>query len=292
MDATAKEGGFVNMLEGSNAEHEKKNRRIMKDKQENKQPEEASLPGERLARYLAHAGVASRRRAEELIAAGRVRVNGETITTQGARVDPTHDRILVDGRLVQSASEHVYLLLHKPSGYVTTASDPEGRPTVLDLLPPELRALRVYPVGRLDRDTSGLLLITNDGEFALRLSHPRYRTEKQYEALVQGLLSDAELRALRRGVQITEDDGHKHQTAPARASVLEKRGSESLLLLTIQEGHKRQIRRMLLAVGHTVIQLQRVAVGPLSLQDLPVGKWRHLTVAEVAALMDSKSFEE
>src|SRR5882724_11220370 len=116
----------------------------MKDKQENKQPEEASLPGERLARFLAHAGVASRRRAEELIAAGRVRVNGETITTQGARVDPLHDRILVDDRLVQSVSEHVYLLLHKPSGYVTTASDPEGRPTVLDLLPRELRALRVY----------------------------------------------------------------------------------------------------------------------------------------------------
>jgi len=163
---------------------------------------------------------------------------------------------------------------------------------VLDLLPPELRALRVYPVGRLDRDTSGLLLLTNDGEFALRLSHPRYRTEKQYEALVQGVLSDAELRALRRGVQITEDDGRKHQTAPARASVLEKRGSESLLLLTIQEGHKRQVRRMLLAVGHTVIQLQRVAVGSLLLQDLPVGKWRHLTASEVAALMDSKPFEE
>jgi pseudouridine synthase len=264
----------------------------MKDKQENKQPEEASLPGERLARFLAHAGVASRRRAEELIASGRVRVNGETITTQGARVDPLHDRILVDGRLVQSVSEHVYLLLHKPSGYVTTASDPEGRPTVLDLLPSELRALRVYPVGRLDRDTSGLLLITNDGEFALRLSHPRYRTEKQYEALVHGLLSDAELRALRRGVQITEDDGHKHQTAPARASVLQQKGSDSLLLLTIQEGHKRQVRRMLLAVGHMVIQLQRVAVGPLSLQDLPVGEWRHLTAVEVAALMDSKSHEE
>src|SRR5438105_12249946 len=140
---------------------------------------------ERLSRFLAHAGIASRRHAEELIAAGRVQVNGVTVTTQGARIDPGHDKVSVDGKPVAAPARHVYILLHKPIGYVATARDPQGRPTVLDLLPPELHPLRVYPVGRLDIDTSGLLLLTNDGEFALRLSHPRYSTEKHYHALVQ-----------------------------------------------------------------------------------------------------------
>jgi 23S rRNA pseudouridine2605 synthase len=262
----------------------------MNEKQEYDQQETAPS-GERLARFLAHAGVASRRHAEELIAAGRVQVNGTMITAQGTRVDPLHDRILVDGRLIQSTTEQVYLLLHKPAGYVTTAHDPEGRPTVLDLLPADLRGLRVYPVGRLDRDTSGLLLLTNDGEFALRLSHPRYATEKQYEALVRGVLSGAEVQALCRGVQITEDDGRKHRTAPARVEVLRLMGQNSVVSLTIQEGHKRQVRRMLLAVGHQVLQLQRVAVGSLTLRGLPAGKWRHLSSAEVAALLTGKQVE-
>src|SRR5262249_7956311 len=134
--------------------------------------------GERLARYLAHAGVASRRHAEELIAAGRVQVNGITISSQGTRIDATTDRITVDGRPIQAVTERVYLMLHKPVGYVSTAQDPQGRPTVLDLLPEELRRQRLYPVGRLDVDTSGLLLLTNDGDFALRLTHPRYQKEK------------------------------------------------------------------------------------------------------------------
>jgi 23S rRNA pseudouridine2605 synthase len=260
----------------------------MKDEQESDRQQEASLPGERLARYLAHAGIASRRQAEELIATGRVQVNGTAITAQGARVDPLHDRILVDGRLIQSATEHVYLLLHKPTGYVTTAHDPQGRPTVLDLLPNDLRALRVYPVGRLDRDTSGLLLLTNDGEFALHLSHPRYATEKQYEALVQGVLSDEEVQALRRGVQIREDDGRVYQTSPARVEVPRRASQNSVVSLTLQEGHKRQVRRMLSAVGHQVLELRRVAVGSLTLRDLPVGKWRHLSSTEVAALLAKK----
>ena len=136
--------------------------------------------GERLSRFLAHAGIASRRHAEELIAAGRVQVNGATITTQGTRINPAQDRVSVDGKAVQAVTRHVYLLLNKPGGYLSTASDPDGRPTVLDLLPQELRRLRVYPVGRLDIDTSGLLLLTNDGDFALRLAHPRYSAEKHY----------------------------------------------------------------------------------------------------------------
>lgn len=240
---------------------------------------------ERLARFLAHAGVASRRHAETLIAEGRVQVNGVPVTTQGTRVDPLHDRVCVDGKPIQGITKQVYVLLHKPVGYVTTARDPQGRPTVLDLLPAEVRALRVYPVGRLDIDTSGLLLLTNDGDFALHLAHPRYIQEKHYEALVQGRPSAASLDALRRGVVFTEDDGSQHRSAPARVRVLRQRGTDSWLALTIHEGRKRQIRRMLTAVGHPVLSLSRVGVGPLTLKQLPPGEWRYLTEAEVQALL-------
>ena len=240
--------------------------------------------GERLARFLARAGIASRRHAEELIAAGRVQVNGVTVTTQGVHIDPEHDKVSVDGKAVGSPARHVYILLHKPVGYVTTARDPQGRPAVLDLLPPELRRLRVYPVGRLDSDTSGLLLLTNDGDFALRLTHPRYSTEKHYQALVQGCPTEAALEALRRGVDITEDDGRVHRTAPARVRVLRRAGTNCWLALTIHEGRKRQVRRMLAAVGHRVLQLVRVGVGPLTLGDLAAGKWRYLSNEEVEAV--------
>jgi pseudouridine synthase len=241
-------------------------------------------PGERLARFLAHAGIASRRHAEELIAAGRVQVNGVTVTTQGTRIQPDYDRVLVDGKPVRSTTRHVYLLLHKPIGYVATAHDPQGRPTVLDLLPAELRALRVYPVGRLDIDTSGLLLLTNDGDFALRLTHPRYSMEKHYQALVKGCPSESALAALRSGVTITEDKGHSHKTASAQVSLLRKAGTDCWLSLTIHEGRKRQVRRMLAAVGHPVLELSRVGIGPLALGDIPVGKWRYLTDEELKAL--------
>src|SRR5579885_2279691 len=177
--------------------------------QQNATGEAAASQGERLARFLAHAGIASRRRSEELIAAGRVQVNGLTVTTQGARIDPASDKVSVDGKAIQATTQHVYILLHKPIGYVSTVHDPQGRPTVLDLLPPEWRALRVYPVGRLDIDTSGLLLLTNDGAFALHLSHPRYLQEKHYEALVRGHPTSATLEALRKGVTFTEDDGRR-----------------------------------------------------------------------------------
>lgn len=241
--------------------------------------------GERLTRFLAHAGVASRRHAEELIAAGRVRVNGAIVTTQGTRIDPGHDRVSVDGKIVQPAAQHVYILLNKPGGYLSTASDPQGRPTVLDLLPQELRRLRVYPVGRLDIETSGLLLLTNDGDFALRLSHPRYSAEKHYEALVRGYPTAAALTALRRGVEFTEDSGARHKSAPAEVRVLRRAGTDTWLSLTIREGRKRQIRRMLAAVDLPVVRLARVGVGSLTLGDLPVGKWRYLTAAEVEALL-------
>ncbi|GAC1646008.1 MAG: pseudouridine synthase [Ktedonobacteraceae bacterium] len=254
----------------------------MNDRQH--EDKQGMLEGERLARFLAHAGVASRRHAEELIAAGRVQVNGVTVSVPGARINPAVDRVSVDGRLVQAVQQHVYVLLNKPAGYVSTARDPQGRPTVLDLLPPELRRLRVYPVGRLDIDTSGLLLLSNDGNFALRMAHPRYSMEKHYEALVQGQLAPAELADLRNGVTIREDDGGIHQTAPAQVRLIRRVGADSRVALTIHEGHKRQVRRMFAAVGHQVRELSRVGLGPLTLHDVPEGKWRSLTSAELQLL--------
>jgi len=240
--------------------------------------------GERLARFLAHAGVASRRHAEEMIAAGRVQVNGVVVSTQGARIDPGRDAVSVDGKVVGAPTKHVYILLHKPIGYVSTARDPQGRPTVLDLLPEELRRLRIYPVGRLDIDTSGLLLLTNDGNFALRLSHPRYATEKRYHVLVQGCPDEDALEALNRGVDIMEDDGRVHRTAPAQARLLSRAGAGCWLELTLHEGRKRQVRRMLAAVEHRVLQLRRVSIGPITLGDVAAGKWRYLSGEELAML--------
>lgn len=252
---------------------------------ENAQPLEQPEHLERLARFLAHAGIASRRHAEDLIASGRVQVNGIPATTPGTRINAERDEVRVDGKPVRPPVQKVYLLLHKPAGYVTTTSDPHGRPTVLDLLPAELRHQRVYPVGRLDIDTSGLLLLTNDGDFALRLTHPRYSTEKHYSALVQGCPPERALNALRKGVEITEDSGHLYKTAPARVRLSRHQGENCWLSLTIHEGRKRQIRRMLAAIGHPVLQLIRVGIGPLKLGNLPAGKWRHLTDEEVHAFL-------
>lgn len=250
---------------------------------------EQPLEGERLARYLAHAGVASRRHAELLIEAGSVRVNGKVVTTQGARIDPAHDSVTVDGKPVHFSAKPVYILLHKPAGYVSTASDPQRRSTVLDLLPPEVRRQRVYPVGRLDIDTSGLLLLTNDGDFALHLTHPRYSMEKHYSALVKGYPPVSALNALRRGVEIAEDNGAHFQTSPAQVRISRQSRGNCWLALTIHEGHKRQVRRMLAAVGYPVLELARTGIGSLELGDLPVGKWRYLTDEEVKALRDADS---
>jgi pseudouridine synthase len=243
-------------------------------------------PGERLARFLAHAGVASRRHAEDLISAGRVQVNGYTIREQGSRIDPARDVVQVDGKIIQPSSQQVYILLHKPAGYLSTVSDPDGRPTVLDLLPNELRRLRIYPVGRLDNDTSGLLLLTNDGDFALHLTHPRYALEKHYEALVQGQPGNSALNALSHGIVITEDNGRKHKTAPAIVSPLRHVGPDTWLKLTIHEGRKRQVRRMLSTVGLSVLALKRVGIGTLMLGDLPVGKWRYVSEEEITMLRE------
>jgi len=231
-------------------------------------------PTTRLAKHLAHAGVASRRAAEEIIAAGRVTVDGE-IVTDPARGVTGAETIAVDGEaLAHRAPQRLVYAVHKPGGVVSTAHDPQGRRTVVDLLPGV--STRLYPVGRLDADTTGLILVTNDGELANRLTHPRYEVPKTYRARVaNGPVGERALRALREGVDL--DDG---RTAPAAVRAL----GPAELELTIREGRKRQVRRMLEAVGHPVVALRRVAFGPLRLGDLAPGAHRRLSAAEVERL--------
>jgi len=233
--------------------------------------EGADPRGQRLQKVLAQAGVGSRRTSEDLIAAGRVRVNGE-VATLGVRVDPEADLVEVDGAAVGLRPGLVHYLLNKPAGVVTTAADPQGRPTVVDLVPAEPR---VYPVGRLDADTEGLLVLTNDGELAHRLTHPSFGVDKEYLAEVAGKPSRGALRRLREGVEL--DDGI---TAPAVVALAD----DQVLRLTIHEGRNRQVRRMCAAVGHPVRRLVRVRIGPLSDHRLAPGEWRALAQDEVRAL--------
>lgn len=226
----------------------------------------------RLAKFLAHAGVASRRAAERLIAEGRVTVDG-AVVTDPARDVTGESAVAFDGERLGGEEPRVVYALHKPAGVVSTAQDTHGRRTVVDLVP---GGRRLYPVGRLDADTTGLILLTNDGELANRLTHPRYEVPKTYRATVGGPpVSERALRALRNGVRL--DDG---ATAPARVRRLDPRTLE----ITIHEGRKRQVRRMCEAVGHPVERLQRVRFGPLALGDLPAGRARRLSPAEVREL--------
>ena len=231
----------------------------------------------RLGKFVASAGVASRRASEELIRAGRVSVNGEVLTDPARDVTEA-DAVTVDGRAVTQPQTRVVFALNKPVGVVSTARDPQRRPTVVSLVP---ESVRLYPVGRLDADSSGLILLTNDGELAHRLTHPRFQVDKTYLALVRnGPVGDAAVRALRSGVELK--DG---RTAPARV----RRIGEDRLEITIHEGRNRQVRRMCEAVGHRVRALERVAFGPLTLDGLPSGRYRRLTEAEVLALASAGS---
>jgi 23S rRNA pseudouridine2605 synthase len=232
--------------------------------------------GVRLQKYLARAGVSSRRHAEELIRTGRVQLNGAVVTAMGLRVRPGVDRVAVDGRTVRAAAA-VWIALHKPRGVVSTRRDPEGRRTVYDLLPPAHR--RLFHVGRLDHDSAGLLLLTNEGEGANRLLHPRYGVEREYEIEVEGVPGREALERLRSGVVL--DDGlaraHDVRTLPARP------GAGRLRLIMV-EGRNREVRRMLEAVGHRVLGLRRVRYGPIRLGDLPPGEWRVLDRSELEAI--------
>lgn len=230
----------------------------------------------RLQAYLSRAGVASRRACEELIRAGRVRVNGG-VAELGMSVDPTTDRVEVDGQVV-SPQRTQWVAVHKPKGYVTTREDPEGRKTVYDLLPDHLRHL--FHVGRLDRDSSGLLLLTNDGVAANRLLHPRYGTTKEYWADVEGLPTDSALRQLVTGVEL-EDGTAKAESVEVRSEV---RPGIIRLAIVMREGKRREVRRMLEAVGHPVRRLFRRRFGPVEIGRLAPGKWRYLTAEEMTAL--------
>ncbi len=234
---------------------------------------------ERLQKIISAAGITSRRAAEQLIIEGRVRVNGRVVTELGTKADASKDHIKVDGKLINPKQPLTYIMLNKPAGYVTTMSDPEGRPTVQDLL--RGVKVRVYPVGRLDYNTEGLLLMTNDGDFAHLVTHPRHEFPKTYLAKVKGVLDERQLKELEEGVYL--EDG---KTAPAKLKKISKEEANSWLEITIHEGRKRQVRRMFDRVGHSVIKLKRVRTGNVTLGDLAEGTFRYLTPAEVKGLKE------
>jgi pseudouridine synthase len=240
----------------------------------------------RLQKILSQAGVASRRAAEKLIADGRVSVNGETVRTPGTKADPLRDDIRVDGRRIKGAERLRYILLNKPRGYVTTRTDPQRRATVVDLL----TGVReyVYPVGRLDYDTGGLLILTNDGDLAARLTHPRHGVARTYEARVAGMPDDKALEQLRSGIPL---DGRRTQPADVVLFNTGRRDRAGVLRITIREGRNRQVRRMCEAVGHPVQALTRIGIGPISDNRLKPGHWRNLTDKEVRALRSAAVYK-
>lgn len=233
----------------------------------------------RLQKYLALCGVASRRNAEKLIAEGHVRVNGTAVTEMGVQVDETRDKVTVDGKPVQMEAEKHYLAYNKPMGEVTTVSDPEGRDTVMDKF--RDYPVRLYPVGRLDYDSEGLLLLTNDGELMNNLLHPSREVPKRYLCRVSNRVSEEAIRHLRQGVMI---DGRL--TSPAEVRLVRYEAFASVILVTIHEGRNRQVRKMFEAIGHQVVSLKRVGFGPIQLGDLPRGMWRRLTDEEVRRLRE------
>jgi 23S rRNA pseudouridine2605 synthase len=238
------------------------------------------MPAERLQKIIAAAGVASRRKAEELITAGRVLVNGQVVLQLGTKADPDHDHIRVDGKLLQGPERYTYVMLNKPKGYVTTVSDEKKRPTVMDLV--QKVKGRVYPVGRLDWASEGLLLMTNDGTLANALMKASSNVPKVYVVKVAGQPDETKLDKLRRGVSIAEKGGRRVRTAPAKIRLI-REGDNPWLEVTIIEGRNRQVRKMFEEVGHHVEKIRRVQYGPLAL-DVPPGDWRNLTLLEVAKL--------
>jgi 23S rRNA pseudouridine2605 synthase len=241
-------------------------------------PQEPAAPaGQRLQKVLAAAGLGSRRECEELIREGRVEIDRKVVTELGTRVDPTAQEIRVDGQPLRPRRK-VYLAVHKPPGVVTTNRDPAGRPRVIDLVP---QHERLFAVGRLDRSSEGLIFVTNDGEFANRITHPRYGLEKTYLVRVAGFPSPRQLARLKRGVHLAEGVARVQRVAVKR-----KHGQSTDLVIVLNEGRNREIRRILAKIGHKVLSLKRVAIGPVKLADLPSGGWRRLTPQEVARLLE------
>jgi 23S rRNA pseudouridine2605 synthase len=239
----------------------------------------------RLQKVIADSGLASRRKAEELISQGRVTVNGRVVCELGTKVDPARDHVKVDGRHLKPVPPQTFLMLNKPRNIMSTMNDPGGRSTIADLLPGV--RMRVFPVGRLDFDSEGLVLLTNDGELAQRLLHPRHHVPKTYLIKVKGMLDGEDIGVLEKGVML--DDG---RTGPAIIKKVGKATENSWLEITIFEGRKHQVKRMLEAVGHPVLKLRRVRFGPLTLGDLPTGQYRYLTDREansIRSLVDSRT---
>ncbi len=234
----------------------------------------------RLQKFLARAGVASRRGSEDLMTAGRVSVNGEIVTALGSKVDPRVDSVAVDGVEVSLGAERVYLVLNKPAGYLTTMDDPQGRPTVADIVPRDPAGL--FPVGRLDMDTTGVLLFMTDGDLAYRLLHPKYHVDKRYVAEVEGRPTKGSLELLRTGIEL--DDG---PTKPAEVTLVETRPGSSSVEIVLSEGRKRQVKRMFLAIGHPVKTLHRASFGTVTLAGLEIGATRRLTPEELAGLREA-----
>ena len=234
----------------------------------------------RLQKYLSGCGIASRRKAEEMITAGRVSVNGHTVTTLGTKIQPDADKIALDGTIVATASGNslIYVILHKPEGVITSVSDPQNRPVVMDYVK-DIQT-RIFPVGRLDFDSSGLLLLTNDGELTNKLTHPSYSVPKTYIARLKKVPDKGSIKAFKEGLIL--EDGYK--TAPADIKIIKKSVDSSTVRIIIHEGRNRQIRKMCKAIGCPVTSLKRVSMGPLKLGNLARGAYRHLTQHEVSSV--------
>lgn len=229
----------------------------------------------RLQKYIAMCGKASRRAAEQMIADGRVKVNGKRISEMGVKVEIGADTVSVDGEEISAVKKKYYIMLNKPAGYLSTVSDDFDRPTVIDLLSEEIKT-RIFPVGRLDFETEGLLLMTNDGDFAYRVTHPKFELGKTYIATVGSGLTIAGINKLRRGVRLEE-----FKTSPAEVELLDSDANGAVVKITIHEGKNRQVRRMFEAVGCRVINLRRVSIGKVEIGNLPEGRWRYLTSHEI-----------
>lgn len=235
----------------------------------------------RLQKYIAMSGAASRRASEKLIDEGRVEVNGSIIREQGVKVEIGADKVYLDGKELKVKDKKYYIMLNKPVGYVSTVKDQFDRPTVVDLIGDEIKT-RIFPVGRLDYETEGLLLLTNDGDFTYRVTHPRFRTDKTYVAVIKGGVTPANMAALRRGIRIED-----YTTSPAEVTMLDALDGRTSIEITIHEGKNRQVRKMFEAIGCKVVALRRIKIGQVELGNLPLGRWRHLTSHEIECLKKS-----
>lgn len=232
---------------------------------------------ERLQKFMARHGIASRRACEEIITSGRVKVNGKQVTELGMVIDPARDKVEVDGRILKRAEQARYILIYKPRGYISSVSDPQGRKKVTDLIP-DIKE-RLYPVGRLDYSSEGLMLLTNDGELAYQLTHPSYNMSKTYRVRVKGIPSNREIEQLSKGIYLDN-----YLTKPATFRFIDIREGNALFEITIHEGRNRQIRRMFEKIGYEVIRLKRIKIGDLSLGNLKAGEYRHLLPSEIMRL--------